>query len=149
MKNPRQETQAAKAGSRLSVSYTHLEILSHIGGAENIREMTHCFTRLRFELRDPEKAERGKIERIEGVIAVVESSGQFQVVMGTKVGRIYDLLKEMTGTERKAGEKREKVYHRDSKDREKNTPGNHLGNRMIQTVSSMFTPCLLYTSRCV
>ena len=116
------------------------EILFHIGGAENIREMTHCFTRLRFELRDPEKAERGKIERIEGVIAVVESSGQFQVVMGTKVGRIYDLLKEMTGTERKAGEKREKVYHRDSKDREKNTPGNHLGNRMIQTVSSMFTP---------
>ena len=116
------------------------EILSHIGGAENIREMTHCFTRLRFELRDPEKAERGKIERIEGVIAVVESSGQFQVVMGTKVGRIYDLLKEMTGTERKAGEKREKVYRRDSKDREKNTPGNHLGNRMIQSVSSMFTP---------
>ena len=116
------------------------EILSHIGGAENIREMTHCFTRLRFELRDPEKAERGKIERIEGVIAVVESSGQFQVVMGTKVGRIYDLLKEMTGTERKAGEKREKVYHRDSKDREKNTPGSHLGNRMIQSVSSMFTP---------
>ena len=116
------------------------EILFHIGGAENIREMTHCFTRLRFELRDPGKADRGKIERIEGVIAVVESSGQFQVVMGTKVGRIYDLLKEMTGTERKAGEKREKVYHRDSKDREKNTPGNHLGNRMIQTVSSMFTP---------
>ena len=49
----------------------------------------------------------------------MESSGQFQVVMGTKVGRIYDLLKEITGTERKAGEKREKVYHRDSKDREK------------------------------
>ena len=116
------------------------EILFHIGGAENIREMTHCFTRLRFELRDPGKADRGKIERIEGVIAVVESSGQFQVVMGTKVGRIYDLLKEMTGTERKAGEKREKVYHRDSKDREKNTPGSHLGNRMIQSVSSMFTP---------
>ena len=31
------------------------EILFHIGGAENIREMTHCFTRLRFELRDPER----------------------------------------------------------------------------------------------
>ena len=84
------------------------EILFHIGGAENIREMTHCFTRLRFELRDPGKADRGKIERIEGVIAVVESSGQFQVVMGTKVGRIYDLLKEMTGTERKAGEKKKR-----------------------------------------
>ena len=59
------------------------EILSHIGGAENIEEMTHCFTRLRFVLKDRKKAERSEIERVEGVIAVAESNGQFQVVMGT------------------------------------------------------------------
>ncbi len=63
------------------------EILSHKGGAENIKEVTHCFTRLRFTLREPEKADRGRIERVEGVIAVVEGSGQLQVAVGTEVGR--------------------------------------------------------------
>lgn len=116
------------------------EILSHIGGAENIKEVTHCFTRLRFTLRDPEKADRGRIERIEGVIAVVESSGQLQVVMGTKVGRVYDLIMKMTGTEQKTGEKEDPVYHKDRKGRGKCSLGIELGNRMILSVSSMFTP---------
>ncbi|MCD7992098.1 MAG: PTS transporter subunit EIIC, partial [Clostridia bacterium] len=116
------------------------EILSHIGGAENIKEVTHCFTRLRFTLRDPEKADRGRIERVEGVIAVVESSGQLQVVMGTKVGRVYDLIMKMTGTEQKTGEKEEPVYHKDRKGRGKCSLGIELGNRMILSVSSMFTP---------
>ena len=116
------------------------EILSHIGGAENIKEVTHCFTRLRFTLRDPEKADRGRIERVEGVIAVVESSGQLQVVMGTKVGRVYDLIMKMTGTEQKTGEKEEPVYHKDRNSRGKYSLGIELGNRMILSVSSMFTP---------
>lgn len=106
------------------------EILSHIGGAENIKEVSHCFTRLRFELRDPGKADRGKIERVEGVIAVVESGGQFQVVMGTKVGRVYDLLKKMADADGKRDEGKSPVY-RDGKGR---------GDRIIQSVSSMFTP---------
>ena len=121
------------------------EILSHVGGAENIKEVSHCFTRLRFELRDPEKADRGKTEQVEGVIAVVESSGQFQVVMGTKVGRVYDLLKKITDAERKMGEGEAAVY-RDRRDREgreegkKQTLGSGWGNRIIVPVSSMFTP---------
>ena len=121
------------------------EILSHVGGAENIKEVSHCFTRLRFELRDPGKADRGKTEQVEGVIAVVESSGQFQVVMGTKVGRVYDLLKKITDAERKMGEGEAAVY-RDRRDREgraegkKQTLGSGWGNRIIVPVSSMFTP---------
>ena len=63
------------------------EILTHKGEAENIKEVTHYFTRLRFTLREPEKADRGRIERVEGVIAVVEGSGQLQVAVGTEVGR--------------------------------------------------------------
>ena len=63
------------------------EITTHKGEAENIKEVTHCFTRLRFTLREPEKADRGRIERVEGVIAVVEGSGQLQVAVGTEVGR--------------------------------------------------------------
>lgn len=63
------------------------EILTHKGEAESIREVTHCFTRLQFTLREPEKADRGRIERIEDVITVVEGSGQLQVAVETEVGR--------------------------------------------------------------
>ena len=93
------------------------EILSHKGGAENIKEVTHCFTRLRFTLREPEKADRGRIERVEGVIAVVESSGQLQVAVGTEVGPVYDMMKKMDGKERKTGKEEEPVYHKDRKGR--------------------------------
>ena len=79
--------------------------------------MTHCYTRLRFTLREPEKADRGRIERVEGVIAVVESSGQLQVAVGTEVGPVYDMMKKMDGTERKTGKEGEPVYHKDRKGR--------------------------------
>ena len=116
------------------------EILSHVGGAENIEEMTHCFTRLRFVLKDRKKAERSEIERVEGVIAVAESNGQFQIVMGTKVGRVYDLLKEMTGTEQKSEEEAGPVRHTDRGYSENKSHEPGWGNRIIMSVSSMFTP---------
>ena len=60
------------------------EILTHKGEAENIKEVTHCFTRLRFTLREPEKADRGRIERVEGVIAVVEAAASSRLPWGQR-----------------------------------------------------------------
>lgn len=71
---------------------TAQSILSSIGGTENVIEVTHCFTRLRFILRDESKAKKESVEQIEGVISVVRSSGQFQVILGAKVDRVYEQL---------------------------------------------------------
>lgn len=57
-------------------------ILDNIGREENIQEFYHCATRLRFILNDPKKADKKKVETLKGVISVVESGGQFQVVIG-------------------------------------------------------------------
>ena len=66
------------------------DILDNVGGKQNVKSMTHCFTRLRFVLKDSKLADKAVVERLEGVISVVEAGGQFQVVCGNKVTKIYD-----------------------------------------------------------
>lgn len=66
------------------------EILSKIGGKENINEVTHCMTRLRFKVKNSSKVNKDALSKIEGVITVVESMGQIQVVIGNKVKKVYD-----------------------------------------------------------
>ena len=74
------------------------EILDYVGGRENVKEVTHCFTRLRFVLRDKSKAEKKALERTEGVISVVEGGGQLQIVIGNKVESVYDEVIKLVGT---------------------------------------------------
>lgn len=66
------------------------EIISNVGGKDNIAEMTHCFTRLRLVLKDKKKADKSIVSHLEGVISVVEGGGQFQIVIGNKVEAVYD-----------------------------------------------------------
>ena len=65
-------------------------ILDSVGGPDNVKDATHCFTRLRLVLRDPSLADKATVERLEGVIQVVDAGGQFQVVLGGKVNKVYD-----------------------------------------------------------
>lgn len=68
------------------------QILSEVGGKNNVSGLTHCFTRLRFVLKDQKKANKDALSQIEGVIQVVEAGGQLQVVLGNKVEQVYDQL---------------------------------------------------------
>ena len=68
------------------------DILDNVGGKANVKQVTHCFTRLRFVLRDESKAKKEVVEHLEGVISVVVAGGQFQVVCGAKVTKIYDAV---------------------------------------------------------
>lgn len=66
------------------------EILSGLGGKNNINDLSHCMTRIRVKLNDTSIADKEKISSAEGVITVVEKIGQFQVVIGNKVTKVYD-----------------------------------------------------------
>ena len=59
-------------------------ILKNVGGAQNVADVTHCFTRLRFVLKNRELANKEIVEKLEGVIQVVEANGQFQVLIVKK-----------------------------------------------------------------
>lgn len=54
--------------------------------------MTHCATRLRFQLKDHTKADKAAVEATPGVITVVEAGGQFQVVIGNTVSNVYEAM---------------------------------------------------------
>lgn len=65
-------------------------ILEKIGGSENVGNMTHCATRLRLTLKDTSKADDQAVENIDGVINVINKAGQYQLLIGTEVGKLYD-----------------------------------------------------------
>ncbi len=66
------------------------EIVQLVGGAENVQSLGHCMTRLRFILKNEEKADAEKIKQIKGVLGVVSSGGQFMVILGQNLLPVFD-----------------------------------------------------------
>ncbi|MGX7420337.1 PTS transporter subunit EIIC [Carnobacterium gallinarum] len=66
------------------------EILEHVGGVKNVANMSHCATRLRLNLRDSSMADDQDVEAIDGVINVLDKAGQYQLLIGTEVPKLYD-----------------------------------------------------------
>ncbi|WP_420176696.1 beta-glucoside-specific PTS transporter subunit IIABC [Luteococcus sp. OSA5] len=115
-----------------SVDYrkTAEEILANVGGEANVSGLTHCATRLRLKLRDESKADTAAVERIPGVITVMKAGGQYQVVIGNNVPKVYAALGEiskLTG---------------DTASDEDTGPKGSLLNQFIQLISSIFLPVL-------
>lgn len=65
------------------------EVVSLVGGAENIQSLSHCITRLRFVLKDESRADTDAVNQTEGVLQVIRANGQYQVVIGTHVKDVY------------------------------------------------------------
>jgi len=68
------------------------DILKLVGGEENIDQVTHCMTRLRFNLNDNQKADKATLKNTPGVMGVMENGGQFQVIIGNDVPVVYNAL---------------------------------------------------------
>lgn len=104
-------------------------ILKGVGGPENVTSVVHCATRLRFRLKDSDKASRSTVEGTAGVITVVESGGQYQVVIGNEVPQVYEEIARLTAST-------------DASDTSSDKPSGGLLSRFIDLVSSIFQPVL-------
>ncbi len=114
-----------------SVDYRTLagDILKKVGGEANVASLSHCATRLRFKLKDAARADKAAVEKLPGVITVMEAGGQFQVVIGNNVPIVFaeiGQISKLTG-DTAGGDEGEK--------------GNLL-NRFIALVSAIFSPML-------
>ena len=71
--------------------YTELvtEIIKNIGGKDNVNSLTHCVTRLRFKLKDESICQDDVLKGMDGVVTVIRSGGQYQVVIGNHVPEVY------------------------------------------------------------
>ena len=123
---------------------TAQEILDAVGGRDNVKDVTHCFTRLRLVLRDDARADKDVVSRIEGVIQAVEAGGQLQVVLGAKVEGVYDEfvpLLEGAGADAPTA-----VGAATSNGTSEQTvatlEAEPLGTKVLQTISKMFTPLI-------
>lgn len=109
------------------------EILTDVGGKENINMAWHCATRLRFKLKDEAKAQTEKIENLDGVVTVVQSAGQYQVVIGNSVANVFEPLSKLAdlGNGGESATTTDEPVEKDS-----------LIDRFIGFISSVFTPFL-------
>ena len=73
------------------------DVLAAVGGKENVSGVTHCMTRLRFTLKDNGIPDTNKVKKIKGVIGAQESGGQYQVIIGQNVPKVYDEVCAMGG----------------------------------------------------
>lgn len=73
------------------------DILTQVGGKENVANVTHCVTRVRFVLKDESLANDSVIKKMAGVLDVIKQGGQYQVVIGPSVAKVYDAIIKETG----------------------------------------------------
>ncbi|PAD91400.1 beta-glucoside-specific PTS transporter subunit IIABC [Shouchella clausii] len=106
------------------------DIIEKVGGEENVNNVVHCITRLRFKLKDEDKAQTEALKNMDGIVTVMKSGGQYQVVIGNHVPDVYKAVVEVGG-----------FANVGQVDDEQEKRGN-LFNRFIDIIASIFTPIL-------
>lgn len=106
------------------------DIIANVGGKENVNSVVHCVTRLRFKLKDEKKANTEVLKNMDGVVTVMKSGGQYQVVIGNHVPDVYKAVAA------EGGFGSEQPVEADSGEK------GSLFNRFIDMISGIFTPIL-------
>lgn len=112
------------------------EIVKNVGGKENVSSLTHCITRLRFKLKDEGKANDDVIKNMDGVVTLMKSGGQYQVVIGNHVPEVYADVMPLLGLEE------------DRASEADDAPSGSLFDRAIDTISGIFQPILGIMAAC-
>ena len=110
------------------------EILNYVGGKDNVNSLTHCITRLRFKLKDASIAQDEALKNLEGVVTVMKSAGQYQVVIGNQVQDVYEQLVPLLHAEQPQtvqGAEKEKLL-----------------DRFVDIISGIFQPILGIMAAC-
>lgn len=104
------------------------KIIANVGGEQNISILTHCATRLRFNLKDNSKADLEALKKLDGVLTAQIKSGQLQVVIGAKVNAIFDEVSAQV--------------HITEGDATVTEPPKNKVSAVIETISGIFAPTL-------
>lgn len=112
------------------------KILRAVGGKENVTSVSHCITRLRFVLKNESVPKDDEVSQIPGVIQVMRSGEQYQVVIGTTVGDVYDALVQDFGIAA-GGEVPEEDLGTDAK------KSHNLFDKLMDTISGAMGPMLM------
>lgn len=112
------------------------DVLAAVGGKENVTQVTHCMTRLRLNLKDQRIPDDKAVKEIPGVLGVVRSGGQYQVIIGQNVPKVYAEVCQIGGFAAKAAVEENLDGHR-----EKLTP-KVIGNNILNYVAGSMLPMI-------
>ena len=73
------------------------DVLRAVGGKENVQAVAHCMTRLRFNLKNMDAPKDEEIKAIKGVMGVARTGGQYQIIIGTNVDKVYQEVCTLAG----------------------------------------------------
>lgn len=104
------------------------KIIANVGGEQNISILTHCATRLRFNLKDNNKADLEALKKLDGVLTAQIKSGQLQVVIGAKVNAVFDEVSAQV--------------HITEGEAAVTEPSKNKVSAVIETISGIFAPTL-------
>ncbi|WP_238653288.1 beta-glucoside-specific PTS transporter subunit IIABC [Paenibacillus piscarius] len=107
------------------------QIITLVGGEDNVNSVFHCATRLRFKLKDSSKANKAALEKTPGVITVVESSGQFQVVIGNNVSQVFEQIMKETS-----------LQDAEKSGSDEGSESTGVLGKAVDIISSIFSPIL-------
>lgn len=110
------------------------ELVKELGGDDNIVNVAHCATRLRFVLKDESVVNADKVSKIQGVITTVQAGGQFQVVIGNHVKDAYNYVTELV--------------HVDENQKMDTKQKVGVMSRIVDIISSIFAPFLYTLAAC-
>ncbi|MGD0031164.1 beta-glucoside-specific PTS transporter subunit IIABC [Paenibacillus illinoisensis] len=105
------------------------DILQYVGGKENVSNLTHCATRLRFNLKDNKKANQDELEKLD-ILKAVEAGGQYQVIVGPHVANVYNEVVKIADFGTNA----------DTANENQEKPS--MKSRIFDTISGSFTPLI-------
>ena len=111
------------------------ELVRELGGNENIINVTHCATRLRFILKDESVVDKDRVAKVPGVITTVQAGGQFQVVIGNHVKDAYGFVTQLVSIDEEEAQK---------------SSGQKAGifTRIVDVISAIFAPFLYTLAAC-
>lgn len=113
---------------------TARELVKELGGNENISNVTHCATRLRFILKDESIVDSAKVSKIQGVITTMQAGGQYQVVIGNHVKDAFEYVMQLvTIDEKQTGGTKQKVG---------------IFSKLVDVISAIFAPFLYTLAAC-
>ena len=116
-------------GIRMKYEALAKSIIENVGGTENINNLTHCVTRLRFKLKNENKANTDVLKKMDGIVTVIQSGGQYQVVIGNHVPDVYQDVMAVGNLN-------------SLDDNEEDTNDTNIFNKFVDLISGIFAPTL-------
>lgn len=113
------------------------EIMKKIGGSENVSNLIHCVTRLRYTVKDIAKVDVAGLKQVPGVVDVIVKDNKCQVVIGQKVTEYFNTIME-NYPELNDGEQKQQTEKKEEDNKEKKS----LLAVLFDTISGIFVPIL-------